>query len=182
MQNNHFFKSARKTLPLSKAMYIKKLKCQKLCSKKSMCVLHHPFSKSGHFFAISTKRVTVSVPVSKFTLLMVAKMKGRFLLKDYQIALHRQVQNLKQRGMTVKEYTEEFYWVNLRVGYTKDTPEKTVRFGRDKYFLSKEHRRSIPECHKGRREDHKKIECQERTRNWYGKRTILWQRTNCQQQ
>ena len=34
-----------------------------------MCVLHHPFSKSGHFFAISTKRVTVSVPVSKFSLL-----------------------------------------------------------------------------------------------------------------
>ena len=33
-----------------------------------MCVLHRPFSKSGHFFAISMKRVTVSVPVSKFTL------------------------------------------------------------------------------------------------------------------
>jgi len=35
-----------------------------------MCVLHHPFSKSGHFFAISTKRVTVAVPVSKFTLFL----------------------------------------------------------------------------------------------------------------
>ena len=34
-----------------------------------MCILHHPFSKAGHFFAISTKRVTVSVPVSKLTLL-----------------------------------------------------------------------------------------------------------------
>ena len=33
-----------------------------------MCVLHHPFSKSGHFFAIFTKWVTVSVPVSKFML------------------------------------------------------------------------------------------------------------------
>ena len=44
------------------------LKCQKLCSKKNMCVLHRPFSKSGQFFAISTKRVTVSVPISKFTL------------------------------------------------------------------------------------------------------------------
>eukprot|EP00253_Pinus_taeda_P016806 PITA_16806 len=60
---------------------------------------------------------------------MVVKMKGRFLPKDYQIALHRQVQNLKQRGMMVKEYTKEFYQVNLRVGYTEDTPEKTARRG-----------------------------------------------------
>ena len=52
---------------------------------------------------------------------MVAKLKGRFLLKDYQIALHRQVHNLKQKGLTVREYTEEFYRVNLRAGYTEDT-------------------------------------------------------------
>ena len=32
-------------------------------------VLHRPFSKSGHFFATSTKWVTVLVPISKFTLL-----------------------------------------------------------------------------------------------------------------
>lgn len=66
------------------------------------------------------------LPIKKWTR-MVAKMKGRFLTKDYQIALHWQVQNLKQRGMTVKEYTEEFYRVNLRAGYTEDTPEKTAR-------------------------------------------------------
>lgn len=30
--------------------------------------------------------------------------------------------------MTVKEYTEEFYCVNLHVGYTDDTPEKTARY------------------------------------------------------
>eukprot|EP00253_Pinus_taeda_P033803 PITA_33803 len=30
--------------------------------------------------------------------------------------------------MTVKKYTEEFYWVNLKVGYTEDTPKKTTRF------------------------------------------------------
>lgn len=29
--------------------------------------------------------------------------------------------------MTVKEYTEEFYKVNLRVGYVEYTPEKTTR-------------------------------------------------------
>ena len=56
---------------------------------------------------------------------MVAKMKGRFLPNDYHISLHQQVQNLKQAGMMVKRYSEEFYQVNLRAGYTKDTPEKT---------------------------------------------------------
>eukprot|EP00253_Pinus_taeda_P004493 PITA_04493 len=30
--------------------------------------------------------------------------------------------------MTVKEYIEEFYRVNLRAGYTDDTPEKTTRY------------------------------------------------------
>ena len=30
--------------------------------------------------------------------------------------------------MTVKGYTEEFYRVNLRAGYTDDTPEKTAKY------------------------------------------------------
>jgi len=38
-----------------------------------MCVLHHPFSKLGHFFAISTKWVIVLGPISKFTLLSMEK-------------------------------------------------------------------------------------------------------------
>eukprot|EP00253_Pinus_taeda_P018008 PITA_18008 len=42
--------------------------------------------------------------------------------------LYRQVQNLKQRGVTVKEFTEEFYKLNLRAGYVEDTPEKTAIF------------------------------------------------------
>eukprot|EP00253_Pinus_taeda_P002743 PITA_02743 len=58
---------------------------------------------------------------------MVAKLKGRFMPKDYQVELYRRVQNLRQKGMTVKEYTEEFYRVNLRAGYTDDTPEKKAR-------------------------------------------------------
>eukprot|EP00253_Pinus_taeda_P002101 PITA_02101 len=67
------------------------------------------------------------LPIKKWSR-MVAKLKGRFLPKDYQIPLHRQVQNLKQKGMTVREYTKEFYHVNLRVVYTKDTLEKTTRY------------------------------------------------------
>lgn len=59
---------------------------------------------------------------------MVAKLKGRFLLKYYQISLHMQVQNLRQRGMTVREYTKEFHRVNLRAGYTEDTAKRTTRY------------------------------------------------------
>eukprot|EP00253_Pinus_taeda_P027901 PITA_27901 len=42
--------------------------------------------------------------------------------------LYRQVQNLKQRGMTVREFTKEFYKLNLRAGYVEDTSEKIARF------------------------------------------------------
>eukprot|EP00253_Pinus_taeda_P010700 PITA_10700 len=59
---------------------------------------------------------------------MEAKLKEKFLPKDYQIMLYRQVQNLKQRGMTVREFTEEFYKLNLRAGHVEDTSEKTTRF------------------------------------------------------
>ena len=55
---------------------------------------------------------------------MIVKLKGRFLPKDYQVELYRRVQSLKQRGMTVREYTEEFYRVNLRAGYTDDNLRK----------------------------------------------------------
>ena len=67
------------------------------------------------------------LPIRKWSR-MVAKLKGRFLPKDYQVELYRRVQNLRQKGMTVKEYIEEFYRVNLRAGYTNDTLEKTVRY------------------------------------------------------
>eukprot|EP00253_Pinus_taeda_P031959 PITA_31959 len=36
--------------------------------------------------------------------------------------------NLSQKGMTIQEYTKEFYRVNLRAGYTKDTSEKIARY------------------------------------------------------
>jgi hypothetical protein len=45
---------------------------------------------------------------------MVAKLKDKSMPKDYQINLFRKMQNLRQKGMTVKEYTEEFYRMNIR--------------------------------------------------------------------
>ena len=38
------------------------------------------------------------------------------------------MQNLKQKGLTVREYTEDFYRVNLQAGYTKDVAERTTRY------------------------------------------------------
>eukprot|EP00253_Pinus_taeda_P031052 PITA_31052 len=66
-------------------------------------------------------------PIKKWAR-MEAKLKEKFLPKDYHIMLYRQVQNLKQRGMTVREFTEEFYKLNLRAGYVEDTSEKTARY------------------------------------------------------
>jgi hypothetical protein len=39
---------------------------------------------------------------------MVTKLKDKFIPKDYQINLFRRLQNLRQKGMTFKEYIEEF--------------------------------------------------------------------------
>eukprot|EP00253_Pinus_taeda_P002919 PITA_02919 len=78
--------------------------------------------------SVQNERKRLNKPPVKTWARMVAKLKGRFLPRDYQIALHRQVQDLRQRGLTVKEYTEEFYRVNLRAGYTEDTAERTARY------------------------------------------------------
>jgi len=40
---------------------------------------------------------------------MIAKMKEKFIPRDYQINMFRRMQNLRQKLMTVKEYTEELY-------------------------------------------------------------------------
>ena len=59
---------------------------------------------------------------------MVAKMRAKFLPKDYQLILYRKVQNLRQRLLTVREYTEEFYKVNLRARYVEESAEKVARY------------------------------------------------------
>ena len=44
---------------------------------------------------------------------MVNKVKNKFLLPDYKVSLLRKMQNLKQKDMTVKEYTKEFYRLDM---------------------------------------------------------------------
>jgi hypothetical protein len=58
----------------------------------------------------------------------IAKMKAKFIPRDYQITLFKRMQNLKQKLMTVKEYTEEFYKLNIRAGHWESDDEKVVRY------------------------------------------------------
>jgi hypothetical protein len=59
---------------------------------------------------------------------MIAKMKAKFIPRDYQITLFRRMQNLRQNMMTVKEYTEEFYRLNIRAGHRESDDEKVARY------------------------------------------------------
>jgi hypothetical protein len=59
---------------------------------------------------------------------MIAKMKAKFIPRDYQISLFRRMQNLRQKLMTVKEYTKEFYRMNIRVGHRESNDEKVARY------------------------------------------------------
>jgi hypothetical protein len=59
---------------------------------------------------------------------MIAKMKAKFIPRDYQISLFRRMQNLRQKLLTVKEYTEEFYRLNIRAGHCESNEEKVARY------------------------------------------------------
>jgi hypothetical protein len=51
---------------------------------------------------------------------MVAKLKDKFIPKDYHINMFRKLQNLRQKELTVKDYTEEFYRLNIREGHREN--------------------------------------------------------------
>jgi hypothetical protein len=38
------------------------------------------------------------------------------------------MQNLRQKGMIVKEYTEEFYRLNIKAGHRESDDEKVTRY------------------------------------------------------
>ena len=59
---------------------------------------------------------------------MIAKLRGKFLLKDYKLILFRKMQNLKQKSMIVREYTEESYKVNIISEHMEDTLERVSRY------------------------------------------------------
>ena len=59
---------------------------------------------------------------------MVNKVNNKFLPGDYQVSLLRKMQNLKQKDMTVKEYTKEFYRLGIKFGHMDDDVEKIARY------------------------------------------------------
>jgi hypothetical protein len=62
---------------------------------------------------------------------MVAKLKDKFIPKDYQINLFRRLRNLRKKGMAVKEYTEDFYKLNIKDGQRERDEEKVSRYIND---------------------------------------------------
>ena len=59
---------------------------------------------------------------------MIKKVKNKFLPADYQVSLLRKMQNLRQKDMTVKEYTKEFYRLDIKSIHMDDDVEKIARY------------------------------------------------------
>ena len=59
---------------------------------------------------------------------MVAKLKWKFILMDYELDLLKKMQGLKQTIKSIQEYTEEFYWVLIRTGHAKVDKEKVTHY------------------------------------------------------
>ena len=59
---------------------------------------------------------------------MTAMLRGKFIPRYYKLVLFRQLQNIKHKSMTVREFTKEFYKVNIRSGHIEDTPKKVSRY------------------------------------------------------
>ena len=59
---------------------------------------------------------------------MIAKLKRQFILVDYKLDLLKKMQELKQAGKSVQEYTEEFYRVLIRTSHGKDDKEKVAYY------------------------------------------------------
>ena len=59
---------------------------------------------------------------------MVKRVKKKFLPVDYQVIFLRKIHNLKQKDMIVKEYTEEFYTLDIRSRHVDDDVEKIARY------------------------------------------------------
>lgn len=59
---------------------------------------------------------------------MVGKLKNKFLPADYQVILLRIMQNMRQKYMTIKDYIDEFYNLDIRSRHVDDEVEKVSRY------------------------------------------------------
>ena len=106
---------------------------------------------------------------------MVVKLRGKFLPKDLHISLFKQMHNLKHKTMTVREYTEEFYKINLREGYIEDIAEKVARYLNDLRYdiqdeLSLVNPTNIDETYQYALREEERIQRRKSTRGRFGTR------------
>jgi hypothetical protein len=59
---------------------------------------------------------------------MVAKLKVKFIFKHYQISMFRTLSNLGQKGLSMKEYIEEFYRLKIKAGHRQSDEENVARY------------------------------------------------------
>ena len=59
---------------------------------------------------------------------MVNKVKNKFLSFHYQVSLLRKMKSLRQRDMTVKEYSKECYKLDIGSRHVDDDIEKVARY------------------------------------------------------
>jgi hypothetical protein len=59
---------------------------------------------------------------------MVSNIKVKFIPKYYQINMFKRLQNLRHKGLIVREYTKEFYRLNIRVGHCENDEEMVPRY------------------------------------------------------
>ena len=59
---------------------------------------------------------------------MLRNIKSHFMPKHYQLNLIRQLQNLRQKTMTIKDYTENFFRPSIRAGHTQGGLERVARY------------------------------------------------------
>ena len=70
--------------------------------------------------SVQAERRRKNKPLIKRWDRMVAKLRDKFFPKDYHLTLYRKMHNLRKILLTMREYTQEFYKVNLRVGYVEE--------------------------------------------------------------
>ena len=56
------------------------------------------------------------------------KLKSKFIPVDYELELFKRLQNLKQKDMSMKGYTEEFQKLTIWFGHRELSKEKVVRY------------------------------------------------------
>ena len=59
---------------------------------------------------------------------MLYKIKSQFMPKDNQLNLLRQLRNLRQKAMTIKEYTKEILRLDIRFGHIEGGLERVARY------------------------------------------------------